>query len=848
MLCPKLVFYPASAFFMQSFQYWVRQSRRSSFRILFVALVLAVAAISSVGVFSARIEAALVRDASQMLGGDLVIESKRNVDNAPWLSILNKPEYAGLNQAQSVVFPSVVPSDRVDLLVSLKAVNNTYPLRGQLTVRNAQGQDEKVTSGPPQGELWVDQGVLGSLDVQLGDSVQVGEITRPVTRVILVEPDRGGGFVNFAPRVMMNTADLEESRLLGLGSRATWRIYFTGEQTVVDQLIGELTPVLSPVEEIETLENGRPEISNTLERANDFLAMAALIGTMVACVGIALVAHLFAKEQASELAVLKSLGYTPKRLLRMWVMGMGMLTLGAGSLGVALGWAAHWGLLALLAELVGVDLPLAGLHYLPMGILLSALLLLGFAAVPTWYALRAPAVAVIRHQTLKSSRGQLVLSVLFGIVTAVAVCLLIVNNVVLALLLFGGFVGTSLVFALLFWGLLKSLAYFGKGRPGRGTNIAVFQSMSKRAGTLVLQGVSLALGLAALLMLAVVQGDLIDRWQEAVPEDAPNRFVFNIQPDQVEGVQDKLSTASRSPVNLYPMVRGRLSAINGEVITADTFTDERARNTVERELNLSFADTLPTHNTIAAGSWFDETPAKAEVSVEDGVAERLGIGMGDTLTFDIAGTPLTAEITSIRELRWDSMEVNFFMVFPTRVLQSFPQTWITSVSLQDDKAIPVSRELVREYPNLTVLDTELVITQLRKILGQVGQAVQFVFLFTVAAGGLVVVACVMTGARVRTREAAIYRAMGASTGQLQRAAWLELSVLGALAGLVAAIAAQGLGWGVAHFVFEFEYFLSPMHIVAGVVAGAVVSVLFGAWSVNRVCRAPVMQTLRQATA
>ena len=382
----------------------------------------------------------------------------------------------------------------------------------------------------------------------------------------------------------------------------------------------------------------------------------------------------------------------------------------------------------------------------------------------------------------------------------------------------------------------------------KGTHIAVFQSMSKRASTLVLQGVSLALGLAALLMLAVVQGDLIDRWQEAVPDDAPNRFVFNIQPDQVQGVQDKLNTASLSPVRLYPMVRGRLSAINGENITAGTFSDERARNTVERELNLSFADTLPTHNTIAEGTWFDSTAAKAEVSVEDGVAKTLGIALGDKLTFDIAGTPLTVEITSVRELRWDSMEVNFFMIFPTGVLESFPQTWITSVSLQDDKAIPVSRELVREYPNLTVLDTELVITQLRKILGQVGQAVQFVFLFTVVAGGLVVVACVMTGARVRTREAAIYRAMGASTAQLQRAAWLELSVLGALAGLVAAMAAQGLGWGVAHFVFEFEYFLSPLHIVAGVVAGAVVSVLFGAWSVNKVCRAPVMQTLRQATA
>lgn len=835
---------------MQSFQYWARQSRRASFRILFVALVLAVAAISSVGVFSARIEAALMRDATQMLGGDLVIESQRNVNSAQWLPILDKPDYASLNRAQSVVFPSIVPSDRVDLLVSLKAVDNTYPLRGELTVRNASGEDEKVSHGPPKGEFWVDQGVLGSLGIELGEEIQVGEIKRPVTRVILIEPDRGGGFVNFAPRTMINMADLDEAKLLGLGSRATWRVYFTGETAVLNQLKAELAPVLSTVEEIETLENGRPEVSGTMERANDFLAMAALIGTMVACVGIALVAHLFAKEQASELAILKSLGYTPRRLLGMWVQGMGMLTIAAGVLGVALGWVAHWVLLALLAELVGVDLPMAGLYYLPMGLLLSAMLLLGFAAVPTWYALRAPAIAVIRHQTLKSSRGQLILSVLFGVLTAIAVCLLIVENNTLAMLLLAGFVGTSLVFALVFLGLLKLLAYAGKGRHSKNSknsNIAVFQSMSKRASTLVLQGVSLALGLAALLMLAVVQGDLIDRWQDAVPDNAPNRFVFNIQPDQVEGVQNVLTTASENPVRLYPMVRGRLSAINGEAITLDTFQDERARNTVERELNLSFTDSLPAHNTVSEGQWFNAAPTKAEVSVEDGVAERLGLEVGDQLTFDIAGTPLSAEITSIRELRWDSMEVNFFMIFPTAVLSTFPQTWITSVSLPADKAGPISRELVRAYPNLTVLDTEQIISQVRKILGQVGQAVQFVFLFTVMAGGLVVVACVMTGARARTREAAIYRAMGASTSQLQRAAWLELSVLGALAGLVAAIAAQGLGWGVAHFVFDFEYLMSPLHLVAGVLAGALVSVFFGVWSVNKVCRAPVMQTLRQAS-
>lgn len=831
---------------MTSIQYWAWQSRRASFRLLFLALTLAVAAISSVGVFSARIEAALKRDASQMLGGDLVIESKRDIAAAPWLPLLGKPDYKGIQTANSVQFPSVLPADRADLLVSMKAVDNTYPLRGKLRTLNAQGQEEEVAHGPAAGEAWVDQGVLGSLDIALGAVVSIGETQLPVSRVILVEPDRGGGFVNFAPRVMINAADLERTGLLGVGSRATWRLYMQGPQPVLDKLKNEIAPLLTPVEEVETLENGRPEVNGTLSRANDFLSMAALIGTLVACVGIALVSHLFASEQARELAILKSLGFTPRRLLRLWLMGLLMLTLMAGLVGVGLGWLAHWGLLALLAELVGVNLPVAGLHYFPLGIGLAGLLLLGFAAVPTWNALKAPAVAVIRHQSPRNQGLQVQLTVLFGVASALAMCLLIVENWKLAMLLFTGFAATSVVFAGVFWFLLKALAGVGGRGLRAAARIDVFQSMAKRAGMLVLQGVALALGLSALLMLSVVQGDLIDRWQDVIPSNAPNRFVFNIQPDQVEQVKTELQAAAESDVRLYPMVRGRLNAVNGQTITADTYEDQRAKNLVQREFNLSFSDILPSQNTVEQGQWFDADPSKAQVSLENSMAERLGLVLGDELTFDIAGTPVSAEVTSIRDLRWDSMEVNFYVVFPTRLLVDFPQTWITSVYLPESSAVQTSRKLVREFPNLTVLDTALVISQLRKILAQVSQAVQFVFVFTVLAGGLVVVACVLTGARARTREAAIYRALGASTAQLQRAAWIELGLVGALAGLVAALAAQGLGWGVAHFVFEFEYTLSALNLAAGVLGGALVSLVFGAWSVNRVCKAPVLVTLRQS--
>lgn len=826
-------------------QFWMRQSRRASFRILFVALALAVAAISAVGVFSARLEAALMRDATQMLGGDLVVETRREPVDTPWQQKLLEPQFQSLQTAQSAVFPSVIPSDRVDLLVSVKAVNGAYPLRGQLLTNTSTEQEVLTEKGPQAGEVWVDQGILGSLGIELGDKVEVGELSLVVSRVILIEPDRGGGFVNFAPRLMMSMQDLPNTGLIGVGSRVRWNFYIAGQANTIADYKEQIEPLLSPIEELESVQAGRPEMAGTLSRAQDFLAMSALIGTLVACVGIGLVSHLFAKEQARELAVLKSLGFTPKQLIRLWMAGLFLLTALAGLTGVALGWAAHWGLLALLADLVGVQLPMAGLSYLPFGVLLAGLLLIGFAAVPAWYALSAPAVAVIRNQSLGSRTTEFVLSVVFGVLTTLAVCLIIVSNVKLAMLLFVGFVAVSIVFALLFWLLLKALVvvdYSARNQSGR---IAVFQSMARRAPVLVLQGVSLSLGLAALMILAVVQGDLIDRWQGVVPVDAPNRFVFNIQPDQVDAMSRQIEQTIKTSVTLYPMVRGRLAKINDETLNAQSFADDQAQRLIQREFNISFTDELPKYNTITRGQWFEPGSSKPEVSIESSVADRLGLEVGDLLTFDFAGVMLDAKVSSIRDLRWDSMEVNFYVIFPPKLLADFPQTWITAFHAEEPTVSELSRVLVRQYPNITVLDTARIIGQIRDILAKVSRAVQFVFLFTVAAGGLVVIACVMTGARARTRESAIYRAMGASSSQLQRAAWSELAAIGALAGLVAALAAQGLGWAVAHFIFEFEYLMSPLNLLGGLVGGVIVSLVFGAWSVKKVCLAPVMVTLRQ---
>lgn len=835
---------------MFALRYWLGQLRRPTLQLLLMALILSVASMSSVGIFSARLESALLRDASQMLGGDVVVQTKRPLDKTDWWPQVAKQFGSTVQFAESVSFPSVVPSAQTDLLVALKAVGERYPLRGSLLVRGANGLQETVTHGPAAGEAWVDEGVLGSLGLQLGDSLTLGSYSLRLTRVLLIEPDRGVGFANFAPRVMFNQADLAATQLLGPGARATWRLYAAADASTIANLKSHLKTRLPVSDTLETLEGGRPEVSGTLERARDFLSLAALMGTLVACVGIALVAHLHARQQSSEWAVLKSMGFAPSRLRLLWVQGMFALAFAGGLLGLILGFGAHFALVELLGRLLGVTLPWAGWSVVPVGFAMAFLLLLGFAGWPTFQSLRISPMAVIRDQaSARTPFWVRIAPLVLGGLTALVLATSVVSNEQLAVLVVFGLLILAAVLATLLWVGLKIAAKlehlgFAPNRPLSVGRVPVFKHLQKRQRLLIIQGVGLSLGLSALFILAVVQGDLIDRWQAVVPKDAPNRFVFNIQPEQVEPLAATLGKTLDQTAALYPMVRGRLVGIGETIIEADTFQNADAKRMVEREFNLSFATDLPKGNQVIEGQWFAADALEPQASIESSVAERLKIRLGDELSFDVAGQIVRAKVTSIRKLRWDSMNVNFYVIFPPATLANQPQTWITAFHAPDSVALELSRTLLRQYPNLTVLDTGLVIQQLRKILGQVSQAVQFVFGFTVIAGGLVIAACVLTGAQQRSREAAIQRAMGASAAQLQRAAFLELCYVGALSGLMAGLAAQSIGWALARFVFLFDYRLNGMMVLLAILMGVLLALAFGAWNVRKVCTAPVMQTLR----
>jgi len=432
--------------------------------------------------------------------------------------------------------------------------------------------------------------------------------------------------------------------------------------------------------------------------------------------------------------------------------------------------------------------------------------------------------------------------VTYGLGLAVFLALLLwqAGNLKLAMLTAGGFVAGLIVFAVIGWFAVKSLRWTRGGVDHPPWRFAI-TALQRRPGTIVLQIVALALGLMALLLLTVIRGDLVDAWRKSTPPDAPNRFVINIQPDQKADIEKRMSDNGIAQPLLYPMIRGRLIAVNGAPVVLGNYADDRARRLVDREFNLSTMRDVPQQNQIVVGRWYDDS--KPEASVEEGLAKTLHLKLGDRLRFDIAGRQVDAPITSLRKLEWGSMRVNFFVILNPSLMTGMPHTWITAFHLPKEQGAFAS-ELVRDYPNLTVVDVGSIIRQLQEVLDQVVGAVEFLFLFTLASGVLVLYAALAGSQDERIREAALLRALGATRRQLSQSQRIEFALLGALAGLLAASGAAVVGWALSRFVFDFEWTFSPVVWLAGLLVGGICAFVGGWVGLRNVLRQPPLQTLR----
>ena len=823
-----------------------RDLRAGELRLLIVAVVLAVAALTAVGFFADRLKGGLQRDARQLLGGDAVLVT----DSATPAAFTAQAATLGLQGAMTYGFPTMARATDAQggasKLVSLKAVAPGYPLRGTLlttTAADAPGQATRDVPAP--GEVWVDASLLDALGLRVGDPLLLGDASLRVARVIVLEPDRGGGFMSFSPRVMLNQADVARTALVQPASRVNYRFAVAGGDAAVKAFTDSADAVLKKGElrgaRLESFESGRPEMRQTLDRAEKFLNLVALLAALLSAVAVALAARGFAASHLDDCAMLRVLGQSQRTIAGAYAFEFALVGLGASALGVAIGFAVHHAFVLLLAGLVETALPAPTLRPAAFGIGMGLTLLFTFGLPPVLQLARVPPLRVIRRDVGGLKPASLaVLGV--GALGFVALLLAASSDLKLGLIAVGGFAGAVAVFALLSWLAVKVLRRAVNESTAPRWLVLATRQISARPAYAVVQVSALAVGLLALVLLVLLRTDLVASWRQATPPDAPNRFVINVMPDQSEAFQQSLREGGVKGFDWYPMIRGRLVAVNGRAVGPDEYTEDRAKRLVDREFNLSNSAEAPPHNQVVAGAWTPD--AAGEMSVEQGLAETLGLKLGDTLRFDIGGVPNEARVTSLRKVDWGSLHANFFVMYSVaRLSDDIPVTYMGAFRAPETKGF--DNALVRAYPNVTNVDMSATIGQVQRVLDQVIRAVEFLFGFTLAAGLVVLFAAVTATREERAQEFAVMRAVGARASLLRQVQRAELAGVGLLAGFLASIAASAIGWGLARYVFEFAWRASPLVPVAGALAGAALALAAGWWGLRDILRRPVVETLRR---
>ena len=823
-----------------------RDLRAGELRLILLAVTLAVAALTAVGFLADRFQSGLKRDASQLLGGDVVVASDQPAPE----DFSAHARALGLRVLATLTFPTMARApDRLggaSKLVALKAVEPGYPLRGRLTIAEGAGGNTHSAQGIPEaGTVWVDASLLEALELKVGDALLMGASSFQIARVIVLEPDRGAGFINFAPRAMVRSSDVAATGLVQPASRVTYRLASAGTVSEVARFTRWANDQIQSRQlrglRVESLESGRPEMSQTLERAEKFLNLVALLAALLSAVAVALAARGFASRHLDDCAMLRVLGLGQAAIAWSYAIEFALVGMVASVLGVALGYGVHLVMVGLLAGVVQTSLPAASAWPAMLGLGTGFTLLLAFGLPPVLQLAQVPALRVLRRELGELKPASLA-ALALGVAGFAGLLLVVGRDLKLGLIAVGGFAAAVALFALLGWlGVLALRRMVNENTAPRWLVLATRQ-LAAHPGYAVVQISGLAVGLLALVLLVLLRTDLIAGWRQATPSDAPNRFVINVQPDQAAEFQQALKTADVAQYDWYPMIRGRLVAINGRSVGPTDFSEDRARRLVDREFNLSHSAQRPAHNALVAGQWLDNEPGA--VSMEEGIAKTLGLQLGDSLRFDIAGQLLEVRITSLRKVNWGSMRANFFALFPVAQMEGVPLTWMSALRAPAQAGFDTS--LVRRFPNITVVDMSTTLAQVQRVLDQVVRAVELLFAFTLVAGLAVLLAAVGATREERVRDYAVMRAVGARTDLLRQVQRAEMAGVGLMAGILASLAASAVGWALARWVFGFDWSLSLAVPLAGALAGAVLAWLAGWWSLRDVLRRPVVETLRRA--
>ena len=812
----------------------LRDWRAGELTVLALALILAVTALTAVSLLADRVQQGLLQQAHQILGGDLLLTADH-----PWSDGFRiEAKRRQLRLAESATFLSMVLVDGEARLVDIKAVSDSYPLRGALRIASSLADSDHGAGSPPAaGTAWPDERLAAAPIT----SLMVGGLSLRPAAVLTLDPERGLTAFSLAPRVIINLGDLAATGLVQPGSRIAWRLHVAGDGREIADFQSWLATRLGRGERMETLDNARPEMRNLLERSDRFLRLAALLTVVLAAVAVGLSADRYLRRHLDACAVMRCMGAGSRTIMIIFGGEFLLLACAATVVGCLLGGLGQWLLVAMLGGLVASDLPLPSWQPFAQGLAVALCLVGGFLLPPLLRLRHASTLRVLRREWV-GGEPLPIAGYLLGLGSLALLMLWLAGDLKLATIIFAGFAAAVLVLGaagLILLALLRRLA----ARAWRSWRLGLAGLQRRWRGTLS-QLVALGLGLTAMLVLTVAREDLMATWQSRLPADAPNRFVINLQSEQKTAFEDFFRQEGLPPPRLEPMVRGRLVAVNGRSIRLDDYADERAQRLVEREFNLSWTTVLPRGNGVSQGTWF-ATDSAAQFSVEQGLAETLGLRLGDRLSYQVAGETLTAPITSLRKLDWDSMQVNFFVLAPPAALENFPASYITSFHLEPSRA-GMTTNLVRAFPNISVIDVGMLLRQLRDTLDQVAHAIGLLFGLSWVAGIVVLYAGLQASADERQRELALMRALGARRGQLRRAMVGEFFVLGAVSGLLAGCAAAGLAYALGRWVFHLDYLPSPLLPVTGVLVGAVGVVLAGLWLTRDALNQPLTAELMSA--
>jgi len=819
----------------------IRQLRQGSIRLFCVAISIACAVTFSISLLGDRLEQLFNMQAKEVLAADMVLQSSTQLNQQQSTIVQSFP----LRKATTLTFQTMANSNASDkfLLSSVKAVSNEYPLRGDLQVANKlYGQPLATKKIPEQGEAWVEDRVLNELNIELNQFIGVGEKSFKVTRVLVYEPDRGNNFYSFTPRILINWQDIEATQVVKPGSRVIYRYLFAGDESQLSSLKQSLATSLQLNQQFVTVESANQALTNTLERAYRFLNITALIAVLLGAIAAALVSFQYANEMTYQYALLRCLGLKSKQMVAAVIIPFIVFTLLAIMIGFAIGGLAHMLILNALGELIPEALPAASIKPFILSALTAAIIVVSFGWPFINKLLRtAPKLLLNR---VESERHPILLTIVFIFLGLSLLTYLATQDIFISVYI----IGILFIFILIAYLTTRFIInQFVKYTQPKYTSIKLAaRSLNANRHMVAIQVIAVALTFFSLALISTIRDDLVVSWQSKVPENAPNIFAINLFEQDTAQFLKTLSDKNLNHSPLYPIVRGRLSAVN-DIAIRDYATEESGLydESLERDLALTWSNQLPGNNEIIAGNWHGSENQLASVSIEQGIAENLAIELGDTLTFTVEAQKVSALVTSIRTVEWESFSPNFYMIFTPGTLDELPVTYMASLHLESMQR-PLIRKFVENFPSATFFDVDFLLNRIRQIADKVSYAVEIVLYFSLLSSILVFISIEMILRKYRVFSTAIFKAVGANTQLIQSVFRTEFILIGIIAGIIAYVLNLVISFGITNYVIEGEFIFNPKTAILCLIITPLMVLLAGYISVNRTKQIPVKALLTES--